>query len=215
MSLKIVPTSPAPAADADNKTLAKVGIGENAIYSVTCSYNGNSNIRYATSLSPWGRTVFEGKGDNRKVYAVMLSKTAYDANFQLEDLKSIAAHECQHVEQHKTIKITNTNWRILDDNCSIQQYSDLQEADSECVELDFTKPETRGSWLYLSNNSRFVFYYKNVLQDKNLFTSTSNNIREATKKILQDIYDRIPKELNDMKYRSVNGYNWNIRAAPK
>jgi hypothetical protein len=174
----------------------------------------DERLQYAPNFSDgYGFTVFSGKGDTQKVYAVFITPLSYSSGFRQEDIKSIAEHENQHVTQNIDVKNPTTNWRTLDDNYSIQQYVVFMEVDSECVELDFKKPEDRGSWLYLFKESMFSSKYITALNHyETLPTHTSKDLKKAMKAILQDIYRRIPDELKDIKRHGTNKYNWSIRA---
>jgi hypothetical protein len=139
----------------------------------------------------------------KDVYVVMISHSAYNANFKQEDLASIAEHECQHARDIVSIQTAGTAWRAVDDfygGTVMGNYVPLLEASAELVELN-----QDASFWYLREKSYFVNQYNGAITG---FTAmTPGGGKDAAKSILQDIYQDIPF----LEMKRV-GYDWHVRA---
>jgi hypothetical protein len=164
--------------------------------------NGNAQIRYATTLNDYGLTIALSGGVNRKVYAVMLSKIAYDDDLKWEDLTAIANHEARHVNQNIWMRNSTSNWGVLESNCpfsSSRKY--FMEADAYTTNLN-----SQGSWKYIDTRF-FQFRDTNYNPAEQLYFSEGNTtVKQAMRDILQSIYISIPFE--EMKKHD---YDWYTR----
>jgi hypothetical protein len=181
--------------------------------------NGNAQIQYATLLSDYGLTVAVPGGINRKVYVVMVSKTAYDTSLKQEDLTAIANHEARHAYQNVWMRNGNTDWMLLE---SILPFSNsrvhFMEADAYTTNLN-----SLGSWKYIDTRfNPFIANYNAALQVYNTLrsnavngTTQSINVRNTARNILQDIYQAIPTDFKEMKRYTGNTYNNQYIRAPQ
>jgi hypothetical protein len=184
-------------------------------YGTDFTGNGNAKFRYATLLNSYGRITTYGKGSDRKVYAAMLSKKAYDAGLRLEDLTSIAEHEARHANQNIWMRADNINWVKLEQNVIFAQRKNFMEADAYTTNLN-----SNGSWRYI--NTRFnwfcdfyndaeTYFFQKVVNTSKSNTNTVRNIADkdlsdAMRTILQEIYKNVP--FQEMKRKE---YNYRVR----
>jgi hypothetical protein len=191
------------AADFDNK------------YGTDFTGNGNAKIRYATLLASGGLTVSFDSGVNRKIYAAMLSKKAYDAGLRLEDLTSIAEHEARHANQNIWMRAGNINWVKLEQNVILEQSQNFMEADAYTTNL-----KSNGSWRFINDsfgwfcffyNEAETYFFQKVVNTSKANTNTVRNnadkdLSDAMRTILQDIYKNVP--FQEMKRQK---YNYRVR----
>jgi hypothetical protein len=188
------------AADFDNK------------YGTDFTENGNAKIRYADNLTHYASTVTESSGINRKIYAVMLFKKAYCAGYKLEDLKSIAVHEVQHVNQFIGMRGNSQNWKILEQKIPFDKLTSLLEADAYTANL-----HSSSSWKFLDINLSYIkieydsaieFYDSKITPATNFSivnapqNKTDTESLNAMKSILQNVYKEIPFiEMKNKNYK--------------
>jgi hypothetical protein len=149
--------------------------------------NDGNRLQYSTDTSAYGLTPYDGMGDDRRVFVVVVCKAAYDEGLKLEDLQAIARHECNHAVQHIAVTQTGTVWRRLDDYyASANGYQSFRESESYLISL-----LSNASWRYISSRlPLFHSYYNSAVAACSLITDPST--KADAKKLLQDIYDDIP-----------------------
>ncbi|MDR1383663.1 MAG: hypothetical protein LBJ67_07445 [Planctomycetaceae bacterium] len=172
----------------------------------------NKKIRYATKLTPYGRTLATFTGSDIKIFAVMVSNVAYDDGLKLADLMSIAEHEARHANQFIWMCADNPNWMKLERSITIDKVANFAEADAYTRNM-----LSQGCWKYIAtrfelfkaeNYDKAVATYEKKIRDT-ANSSRSNSDTEllnAMKSILQDVYKEIPFE--EMKK---TGYEHNVR----
>ena len=168
---------------------------------------GNNFIQYATDLADLGLCAAGGTGSSRKVFATMISETAYVKKLKKEDLESIALHEVRHAYQNLWMRGGKPNWVTLEASLPSNSMESIMEADAYCVSLN-----ANGSWRFvLEKLPTFVQYYKgigNVLEPGALeiYDTLTGAKKTAAKAIFQEIYVAIP--FIEMKK---DGYDWYVK----
>jgi hypothetical protein len=173
--------------------------------------NGNASIRYATKLVPYGMVKYTtDKGINKKIYGVMLSKTAYEDKLKREDLSAIAIHEVRHVNQ-LTLMRGQDEWAILDREWSHEALSPFMEADAYMENIRCNTCWKKTSYDLYNFKTNYIFAISLYTTGVDLYNSNDRtfdpndiDILVAMKPILQLTYKRIP--FIEMKKKGYNGY---------
>ena len=147
-------------------------------------------LQYSQIDNAYGASAESGIGTNRKVYVSCVNKYAYDSGLKLEDLSSIAQHECRHAEQSISCATGTGVFYVLNiyfDNIGTTViYKNCIEADSYCVNLN-----SNGSWLYIK--TRLSNFYNNYEGARNYIVQVNNaTAKSAMITHLQDVYQRLP-----------------------
>ncbi|MDR1483310.1 MAG: hypothetical protein LBT09_00650 [Planctomycetaceae bacterium] len=174
--------------------------------------NGNKKIRYAIKLNVDGRTMAtKHKGAEKKIYAVTISKLAYDAGHKRKDLLAIADHEIRHVEQFTQMRQADNEWEILNKNLSLTELNLFMEANAYLMNLNSDECWLKSSRVIpifkyqFYDKADLVYIFRNVTTRPAYSSSSMSSETEKTMKamrvILQSTYSKIPFiEMKDKNY---------------
>ncbi|MDR1478959.1 MAG: hypothetical protein LBJ00_08455 [Planctomycetaceae bacterium] len=170
-----------------------------SIYGTDFAISGNASIRYATKLETMGRTLASAfPGANKKIYAVMLSKVAYDTVEKLEEIRSVAMHEVSHVRQFDLMR-RQTEWAIMNRCLPPENLTFFMEAGAYMESLDHNTC-WRGTGRHLvhfivSGHTPANGFYTGLVDAYNGSEDINGEdlgLLEAMRSVLQSIYKKIP-----------------------